>query len=263
MTTTAEVTHSLSPLSNAIVDKAIDNVTRKLIGGARNKNNSQAGSHNPSLKQSISDSLAATSAEDVMQVANRGVAWKEMISKSLSHGISSLASMQYDGQFTVKNGIAEGLHQVPGNPGVYVVFDKNNTAPEAQADTAETDKSTDVSIDVIGNDTDIDGDQLTVTAIDSGSIKGSVVNNSDGTVTYSPNGQFNDLYDGQTATETFSYTVSDGDEEVSAQVTVTINGEGSAPQPPVEPESGGSSGGSMSWLALVLAPFAFFRRRNK
>lgn len=138
-----------------------------------------------------------------------------------------------------------------------------NTAPEAQADTAETDKSTDVSIDVIGNDTDIDGDQLTVTAIDSGSIKGSVVNNSDGTVTYSPNGQFNDLYDGQTATETFSYTVSDGDEEVSAQVTVTINGEGSAPQPPVEPESGGSSGGSMSWLALVLAPFAFFRRRNK
>ncbi|MDR8522719.1 GIY-YIG nuclease family protein [Shewanella fidelis] len=128
MTTTAEVTHSLSPLSNAIVDKAIDNVTRKLIGGARNKNNSQAGSHTPSLKQSISDSLAATSAEDVMQVANRGVAWKEMISKSLSHGISSLASMQYDGQFTVKNGIAEGLHQVPGNPGVYVVFDKNNTA---------------------------------------------------------------------------------------------------------------------------------------
>lgn len=128
MTTTAEVTHSLSPLSNAIVDKAIDNVTRKLIGGARNKNNSQPGSKNPSIKQSMSDTFAATSAEDVMQVANRGVAWKEMISKSLSHGISSLSSMQYDGQFTVKDGIAEGLRQVPGNPGVYVVFDKNNTA---------------------------------------------------------------------------------------------------------------------------------------
>lgn len=124
---TAEVTHSFSPLTNAIVDKAIDNVTRKLVGGVRNKNNSQAGSKHSSVKITIEDTLAATSAKDVMEVANRGVDWKEMISKSLSHGISSLSSMQYDGQFTVKDGIAEGLHQVPGKPGVYVVFDKTNT----------------------------------------------------------------------------------------------------------------------------------------
>ncbi len=119
--------HSLSPLSNAIVDKAIDNVTRKLVGGVRNKNNSQPNSNKSSLKTTVSDSLAATSAADVMEVANRGEAWKEMISKSLSHGISSLSSMHFDGEFSVRDGIADGLHKVPNTPGVYVVFDKQNT----------------------------------------------------------------------------------------------------------------------------------------
>ena len=119
--------HSLSPLSNAIVDKAIDNVTRKLVGGVRNKNNSQPNSNKSSLKTTVSDSLAATSAADVMEVANRGEAWKEMISKSLSHGISSLSSMHFDGEFSVRDGIADGLHKVPNTSGVYVVFDKQNT----------------------------------------------------------------------------------------------------------------------------------------
>ncbi|PKG58692.1 MULTISPECIES: GIY-YIG nuclease family protein [unclassified Shewanella] len=123
-----DTTHTLSPLSNAIVDKAIDNVTRKLVGGARNKNNSLPNSHKATISTSISDTLSATSSDSVMAVANRGVAWKEMIAKSLSHGISSLSDMQFDGQFTVRNGIAEGLHQVPSTPGVYVVYDKNNSA---------------------------------------------------------------------------------------------------------------------------------------
>jgi len=135
-----------------------------------------------------------------------------------------------------------------------------NAAPVAVADTAVTTKSGNIQIALLANDTDVDGDTLTITAIDVGSLKGKVTNNNDGTVTYSPNGQFGHLYQGQSATETFSYTISDGDAEMKASVTVTINGEGQAP---VEPEKEGSSGGSLSWLSLLLAPLAFSRRRVK
>jgi hypothetical protein len=119
---------TLSPLSEAIVNKTIDNVTRKLVGGFRNKKNTQANHKNKSLKTTATDTLKSTSAQSVLDVNNRGVAWKEMIQKSISHGISSLSTMQFDGQFTVKNGQADGLDSVPNKPGVYVVFDKNNQA---------------------------------------------------------------------------------------------------------------------------------------
>jgi hypothetical protein len=51
-----------------------------------------------------------------------------MIQKSISHGINSISTMQFGGEFTVKNGQANGLDSVPDKPGVYVVFDKNNQA---------------------------------------------------------------------------------------------------------------------------------------
>jgi len=119
---------TLSPLSEAIVNKTIDNVTRKLVGGFRNKKETQANQKNKSLKTTAKNTFKATSAQSVLDVNNRGVAWKEMIQKSISHGISSLSTMQFDGQFTVKNGQAIGLDSVPNKPGVYVVFDKNNQA---------------------------------------------------------------------------------------------------------------------------------------
>jgi VCBS repeat-containing protein len=52
----------------------------------------------------------------------------------------------------------------------------------------------------------------------------------DGTnITYDPNGQFEKLPVGQTTTETFGYTVSDGTNTSSADVTVEISGENDAP----------------------------------
>ncbi|MFS1424468.1 Ig-like domain-containing protein [Shewanella sp. 10N.286.48.B5] len=138
-----------------------------------------------------------------------------------------------------------------------------NTAPEAIADVAETTKGADVQINLIANDSDADADDLSVIKIDSSELKGLVTNNDDGTVTYSPNGQFSELYQGESATEIFSYTVSDGEEEAAAQVTVTINGEGTKPIPDVEPEKEKSSGGSMSWLLLLLTPLVFNRRKPK
>ncbi len=99
--------YELSPLANAIVDQAIDNVNRKLVAGYRNKNNSRPNAKTVDVKATVADTLDAVSAESVMAVANRGVAWREVITKSLTRGISSLSTLQFDGEFRIKNGVAE------------------------------------------------------------------------------------------------------------------------------------------------------------
>ncbi|MGE8635818.1 MAG: hypothetical protein ACN6P8_19930, partial [Achromobacter piechaudii] len=108
---------ALSPLANLIVDRAIDNTNRKLIGGLRNRNNSRPGATSTKLGSVAKDALNAVSAQSVMDVANRGVAWREMIEKSLTHGISALKTMKFDGEFSIVDGVATGLDAVPNKPG--------------------------------------------------------------------------------------------------------------------------------------------------
>ncbi len=91
-----------------------------------------------------------------------------------------------------------------------------NDAPVALDDTATTDAGTPVTVPVLTNDTDIDGDTLTVTAVGSAG-NGSAVLSADGTVTYTPAPGFS-------GTDTFSYTVVDGNGgEASAVVTVHVS----------------------------------------
>src|SRR5206468_3757973 len=83
-----------------------------------------------------------------------------------------------------------------------------------------------VAIDVLANDTDVDnGAVLSVDSVTQGANGGAVTNN--GTdVTYDPNGAFESLAAGETATDTFSYTVTDEHGATStATVTVTITGQ--------------------------------------
>ncbi|MCP4383343.1 MAG: hypothetical protein GY798_18310, partial [Hyphomicrobiales bacterium] len=47
----------------------------------------------------------------------------------------------------------------------------------------------------------------------------------DGTYTYDPNGQFDDLNDGETATDSVSFTISDGTDTVTRTLAFTITGE--------------------------------------
>lgn len=128
MTVDAQQPQTLPPLANAIIDRAIDNVTRKLVAGHRNKNNSRPNAKTTDLGSATKDTLAAASAASAMEVANRGAAWKEMFQKTLSHGISSIGTMKFDGSFTVKDGKAQGLDDVPNSPGVYVVFNQQGEA---------------------------------------------------------------------------------------------------------------------------------------
>ncbi|MBE2197677.1 MAG: tandem-95 repeat protein [Anaerolinea sp.] len=97
-----------------------------------------------------------------------------------------------------------------------------NDAPVAAADDATTAEDTAVTIDVLANDSDVDGDTLTVTAVTSPG-HGSVVINPDGSVTYTPNANYY-------GSDSFSYTISDGaGSSATAVVTITITPVNDAP----------------------------------
>lgn len=119
---------TLPPMANLIVDRAIENMTRKLVAGYRNKRNAKPNANQIDFGAEAKETLKASSAQSAMQVANRGQAWNEMIQKSLTHGISSLATIKFDGKFTIQDGKRpdDFKQKMPNTPGVYVVFDNNN-----------------------------------------------------------------------------------------------------------------------------------------
>jgi VCBS repeat-containing protein len=122
--------------------------------------------------------------------------------------------------------------------------------PVAGDDSANVpEDSTGQTVSVLANDTDGDGDGLTITSVDTTGTTGTVTNNGDD-VTYDPNGQFEYLTTGQTATDTFTYTVSDGTGGTdTATVTITIQGSN---DPPVAVDDAASTDEATTKLVNVV-----------
>jgi hypothetical protein len=86
---------------------------------------------------------------------------------------------------------------------VSITVGGQNDAPIAVADTASTSEDTPLNIRVLGNDTDADGDTLRVVRVATTSAtRGTVSINSDGTLRFVPEADFN-------GSATFSYTIAD------------------------------------------------------
>jgi hypothetical protein len=97
-----------------------------------------------------------------------------------------------------------------------------NDAPDALDDLTETPEDTPVTVPVLTNDQDIDGDTLTVDSITQ-PTSGTAVLNADGTITYTPNENFS-------GDDSFTYTVSDGNGGTdTATVTITVTPVNDAP----------------------------------
>ncbi|EGR2271544.1 tandem-95 repeat protein [Vibrio parahaemolyticus] len=96
-----------------------------------------------------------------------------------------------------------------------------NDAPVAKDDTAITDEDTPVTIDVLPNDTDVDGDKLSIESASVPKEQGTVevVN---GKLVFTPAENFNGDAD-------ITYTVTDGQLTDEAKVTVTVNPVNDAP----------------------------------
>jgi hypothetical protein len=78
-----------------------------------------------------------------------------------------------------------------------------NRDPVAVEDAATTDPNTEVTVAVLANDSDADGDALNVAGIELAPLNGSVTINNDDTITYTPDTGFS-------GTDNFDYGVDDG-----------------------------------------------------
>ncbi|MGQ1911328.1 PKD domain-containing protein, partial [Marinifilum sp. RC60d5] len=91
-----------------------------------------------------------------------------------------------------------------------------NDAPVADNDSGTVDEGQSVTISLIDGDSDVDGtlDVTTITIV-SGPVNGSIVDNGDGTITYTHDGS-------ETASDSFTYTIQDNDAAESNVASVSI-----------------------------------------
>lgn len=98
---------------------------------------------------------------------------------------------------------------------VYVSVQGDNTAPIAVDDLRATRMNTPVTLNVLENDSDADGDTLTIVSMDTTGTLGTIEYQADGTVTYTPPLDWCGL-------DTFTYVMTDGFVEVTATVTINV-----------------------------------------
>ena len=94
-----------------------------------------------------------------------------------------------------------------------VVINLPENNPQAIDDSATTNEDTQLSINVLANDSDGDGDNLTITSVSSGNNGATAIINNE--IVYTPQANFNGV-------DSFSYEINDGNGGVDT-ATVTVN----------------------------------------
>ncbi|WP_299692465.1 Ig-like domain-containing protein [uncultured Tateyamaria sp.] len=108
----------------------------------------------------------------------------------------------FNGEATISYSITDG-NGGTDSAEVLVTVNPVNDDPVAVDDIETTDEDVAVVVDLLGNDSDVDGDDLTIASLSVDPAEGTVVDNGDGTVTFTPALNFN-------GPATITYTVSDG-----------------------------------------------------
>jgi hypothetical protein len=133
----------------------------------------------------------------------------------------------------------------PNNP--------NSRPPISRNDIGTTNKNTQLVINVLTNDYDPDGGMLVVDSVDTSDTMGLVINNGS-YITYNPNGQYKYLKAGESEVDSFTYSVSDGEEAKStATVSIVVNGINDIPAVPGLSQWGiiglaGLFSGAVGWM---------------
>lgn len=160
--------------------------------------------------------------------------WSASLSKSsvsLAPGASSSATLSVTSAsnapaayYDITTNAVSGSQSVSASALYVVEAAAANTAPIAKSDSASGSAGSAVTVAVLGNDSDADGDALSVSSI-SGVSNGSVKLNGDGSLTFTPNS-------GYSGTTSFTYSISDG-RGGSANAPVSVSIAASALQAPV------------------------------
>src|SRR6185295_7992510 len=132
------------------------------------------------------------------------------------------------------NYTATDSHAAVSNTGtVTVTVTGTNDGPLVQAVVAAADEDGAAVLGYFdGDDVDSDDDAASLSyAITSAPSEGSVVNNGDGSFSFDPGSDFQDLAEGETRQVTFNYTATDSHAAVSntGTVTVTVTGTNDGP----------------------------------
>ena len=124
----------------------------------------------------------------------------------------------------------EDEHGAQSSSTVTITVNGANDAPVAVDDTATTPENAAVSGNVLANDTDVDGETLTVTTAGTFiGAYGTLVIAANGSYTYTPGGAASALDDGEVGVDIFNYTASDGTAADAATLTITVTGLGGVP----------------------------------
>jgi len=129
---------------------------------------------------------------------------------------------EYSGEVSFGYTVSDGTFESDST--VTVTVNAVNDVPVAVTDTASVLEDGSVNVDVLANDTDVEGDTLTVTAIAGTSVApGNSVSVDNATVTLETDGTLTVTPDADYAGEVvFGYTVSDGTASAQATVAVTV-----------------------------------------
>ena len=167
-----------------------------------------------------------------------------------TQGTNGLASVNSDGTITYTHDGSETTsdsytYTISDDNGgsdsgvVFITVTPVNDAPVANDDSATTMEGGSITTDVLLNDMDAEMATLTVTGATPGN-NGFTSVNSDGTITYTPNPNFN-------GTDTFSYTIADDDGATdSAIVFITVTPVNDAPVVTGNPDATTDEGGSVT-----------------
>ncbi|MFK7876369.1 MAG: Ig-like domain-containing protein, partial [Paracoccaceae bacterium] len=162
---------------------------------------------------------------DVLTFAVDTSASSGSVAITASGGFTFTPDPDFNGADSFSYSVSDGKGGVDSGV-VNLTVSAVNDAPVAKDDAGATNADTAVSVDVLDNDSDVDSADLTVSVAPNalGADQGLLSINSDGSITYDPNGAFATLALGATEKVSFDYTITDGELTDTAAVDITVTG---------------------------------------
>ncbi|MET1060262.1 MAG: sigma-70 family RNA polymerase sigma factor, partial [Nocardioides sp.] len=159
----------------------------------------------------------------------------------------------WGGRDLVSYGVTDGGHRVRGTFRINTV----NDAPVGVDDAKDTPYGTPVTIDLLANDTDVDGDPLTLFSVQENPAHGTITRGvglarlfaaagTEGAVTYTPD-------EGWSGPDTVTYVVDDGHHQDQAVLTVTTGPAPPVNRPPIANDDATTTGAGQAVTVDVLA----------
>jgi len=158
--------------------------------------------------------------------------------------ISFTPATNFSGEDNFTYQVSDEQSKLSNTAKVTITVQQVNDVPLANDDRVITTEDNAITINVIANDSDVDGSlDTTALTIDSAPTSGVLINNGDGTLVYTPN-------ENSQGSDNFTYTIRDNENALSnsAQVSITIESVNDVPTLSGTPNTEVAQGESYSFI---------------